>query len=192
MTRPLGMAAKTFPRLTRARWLDGAFDVLARHGSAPLSLRCLADELRVTKGSFYWHFKDLADFQLALVEYWHDTHTLQVARAVGEVPGGPTEQLKHLMKIVILEGHARYDTVVTALGIQNPDLTPKIQATHEFRMRYVRSLLSAMGYRGKELSVRTGMFVGYMMSETQINSGRTDKYRVAQIPAMIAFLTEKS
>ncbi len=192
MTRPHGMVANKFPRLTRFRWLDGALDVLARHGSAPLSIRRLASELRVTKGSFYWHFEDLADFQLALVEHWHDTHTLQVARAVDEVPGGPTEQLKQLMKIVILDGHARYDSVVTALAIQNPDLTPKIQATHEFRMSYVRNLLSALGYRGKELSVRTRSFVAYMMSEAQLNSGRTDKYRIAQIPAMIAFLTEKS
>ncbi len=185
------MVASEYSSWTRSRWLASSMEVLAREGFAGLSLNRLVDEFHVTKGSFYWHFEDQADFQSALVDHWHETSTLQVARAIDKVSGEPAERLKQLMKLIVLEEHAKYDNVVSALSVQNIALKPKVQATHEFRMDYVRKLFSAMGCRGKELSMRTKMCVAFMMSEAQLNAGLSIQQRVAQIPVNLAFLTER-
>lgn len=162
--------------------------VLARDGFAGLSLNKLVKEFHVTKGSFYWHFEDQADFQSALVDHWHETNTLQVARAIDKVTAEPVERLKQLMKIIISEEHGKYDNVIAALAIQNIALNHKVQATYEFRMNYLRKLFSDMGYRGKDLSVHTRMCVAFMMLEPQLNARLSIQQRVAQIPANLDFL----
>jgi len=183
------MVTKTPRRLTRDQWLAQALEVLARHGSAALSLNNLIDQFHVTKGSFYWHFKNQADFQAALIDHWHEAHTLVVANKIDKVDGGPEARLRGLMKMVISEQHVLYDGAMTALTILNPGLRPKVQASYEFRVAYVRKCFSAMGYRGKDLSTRTRVFVAFMTSEPLVNAKLSIKQRVAQIPANLSLLT---
>ena len=185
------MVMTTSRRLTRDQWLSQALVVLARSGSAALSLNTLIKQFDVTKGSFYWHFKNQADFQSALIDYWHEMHTLIVAKTIDEVEGGPEVQLASLMKMVISEEHSLFDGAITALTMQNPDLKPKVQASYDFRISYIRKHISAMGYRGKDLSTRTRMFVAFMTSESIVNAGLSVKQRIAQIPANLALLIEQ-
>ena len=185
------MVMKASRRLSRDQWLTQALEVLARNGSAALSLNNLINQFHVTKGSFYWHFKNQADFQSALIDHWHETHTLVVAKAIDRVEGGPEAQLNSLMKMVISEQHVLFDSAVTALTIQNPDLKQKVQTSYDFRVDYVRKRFAAMGFRGKDLSARTRMFVAFMTSEPLVNAGLSIKQRVAQIPVNLSLLTDR-
>ena len=57
-------------RFSRTDWLARAMDVLSRKGGARLRINDLCQELGVTKGSFYAHFEDRADFVRQFVAYW--------------------------------------------------------------------------------------------------------------------------
>jgi len=83
------------------------------------------------------------------------------------------------MTTVILEKHALYDNVVTSLTIQNPDLKQKIKAAYDFRAKFVRKCLAEIGFRGKDLSVRTSMYVTYAANESLVNSKMSMKQRIA-------------
>jgi len=183
------MVATTPRRLTRNQWLSQALEVLARNGSGALSLNNLIKQFHVTKGSFYWHFKNQADFQSALIDHWHEMHNQIVANIIDEVDGGPEVQLASLMKMVISEEHSLFDGAIATLTMQNPDLRPKVQAAYKFRTSYIRKRFSAMGFRGKDLSTRTRIFVAFMSSESTVNAGLSVKQRIAQIPANLALLT---
>ena len=185
------MVAIINQRLTKDQWLSLALDVLVRNGSKALSLNSLIEHLHVTKGSFYWHFESQADFQFALVDYWHEAHTLVVARKIDEIDSGPDNRLSGVMKMVIAEDHVLFDGAITALTVQNPDLKSKVQASYEFRLAYIRKQLSTMGFRGKDLSTRARMFVAFMTSEPLINAKLSNKQRIAQIPDNLAFLTSR-
>jgi len=63
---------KTGQRLTREDWLENALTVLSRKGRAGLRIEGLSAALGVSRGSFYWHFKDRGDFVHALLEYWYE------------------------------------------------------------------------------------------------------------------------
>jgi AcrR family transcriptional regulator len=45
-------------RLTRQDWIDAALEALETGGVPAVAVEPLASRLGVTKGSFYWHFKD--------------------------------------------------------------------------------------------------------------------------------------
>lgn len=64
------MTAEPRPRLTAEDWLMAGFRALASAGPSALRAEALARDLGATKGSFYWHFKDLPDYLAKLIALW--------------------------------------------------------------------------------------------------------------------------
>ena len=62
------MATNT--RLTVDDWLQAGYAIIAEDGLNALKLDRLCTRLKVTKGSFYWHFHDMAAYRQALIESW--------------------------------------------------------------------------------------------------------------------------
>jgi len=66
--------------LTKSDWLRAARLALLRGGSSEVRIERLARELRVTKGSFYWHFEDRKDLLEHLVREWEADFPSIIAR----------------------------------------------------------------------------------------------------------------
>jgi len=62
-----------------------------RKGIKALKIDRLCKRLGVTKGSFYWHFTDMAGYRAALVDYW-GTFRDQDRRQFGEMTGSPPRE----------------------------------------------------------------------------------------------------
>ena len=60
---------------SRADWLDQALAVLVEEGVEAVQVTRLARALQVTRGSFYWHFRDRGDLLEALIEEWRHRNT---------------------------------------------------------------------------------------------------------------------
>ena len=72
-------ARNSVQNLSREDWLEKALNVVSRVGGAKLRINNLVTEVGVTKGSFYWHFKDREDFVRSLIDHWHQRYTLTVS-----------------------------------------------------------------------------------------------------------------
>ena len=57
-------------QLGRKEWISAAIEAAAEGGIDNVRVERLARRLRVTKGSFYWHFKDRNALLQALLEAW--------------------------------------------------------------------------------------------------------------------------
>ena len=57
-------------RLTRDNWLDEAFQAVVVGGFENVKVLTIAEKLKVTRGSFYWHFTDHADLIDSLLMRW--------------------------------------------------------------------------------------------------------------------------
>ena len=57
-------------RLSPQTWIEAGLAELVAQGPKALAAEPLARKLATTKGSFYWHFKDVPDFQAAVVKHW--------------------------------------------------------------------------------------------------------------------------
>ena len=58
------------PRLARADWIKAGLAALASEGPGGIAADPMARRLGVSRGSFYWHFEDVAAFHAALLEAW--------------------------------------------------------------------------------------------------------------------------
>ncbi len=72
--------------LSRRNWIDFALQKLTNEGIDKVSIAVLARELSVTKGSFYWHFKNREDLLQAMPERWKKTGSEIVFSDVDRVP----------------------------------------------------------------------------------------------------------
>lgn len=185
------MVRASTSRLDRDQWLAHGLEVLAAEGSAGLSLNNMIEQFHVTKGSFYWHFENQADFQSALIDYWHEEENLAIGATAYAAGDGAEERLRELMQLVIVEDHNRFDAVLSVLAIQNPSLKPKLHAAYEFRINWVRKRFQELGYRGEDLALRTRMFVAFMMSESTVSAGLGMKKRLAQAARMLSILIDE-
>jgi AcrR family transcriptional regulator len=54
----------------REAWISAALEVLASEGVDAVRVELLARKLKITKGSFYHHFKDRDELHAAMLERW--------------------------------------------------------------------------------------------------------------------------
>lgn len=72
----------TKPRLGRNDWVLAGLRALVQGGIAAVRVEALARDLKATKGSFYWHFKDLAALHDLMLELWELVATTAITAAV--------------------------------------------------------------------------------------------------------------
>lgn len=159
----IAVAAK--PRLTREEWLARALELLARRGNAKLRVDAICNALGVTKGSFYWHFRDREDFQHNLVEYWRTNFTSRPIEALRTLKSDARDRLWSLMTALHEQGYPRYDVSVRAWAAQDPHLAELVRKVDDERLDFVRSLFAEMGFSGADLEMRTRLFVVYHSME---------------------------
>ena len=77
-----GKASPERKQLQRFDWLLKALDIFIKEGIDAVRITRLAEELKVTRGSFYWHFSNREDLIEALVVYWKDRNTNAIVNSV--------------------------------------------------------------------------------------------------------------
>ena len=68
--------------LQRYDWLQAALDIFVAEGIDAVRITRLADDLGMTRGSFYWHFKNRQDMIDALGNFWKCKNTPALIAAV--------------------------------------------------------------------------------------------------------------
>jgi len=178
-------------RLDREEWLSKAMEVLATEGQAGLRIQGLCDKLSVSRGSFYWHFKDRDDFKHAMLEYWHDEYTAPIPDWVESEGGTPEERLDRLIRAVHDRDGTRYDMAVRSWAVQDPSIARLVRKTDKYRLDYLRSLFSAMGFTGNELEIRTRACLSYITLEKGLFERVNRKKRAEMLETLHSFLVRK-
>jgi AcrR family transcriptional regulator len=75
-----GAAIPERKQLQRFDWLQRALELFVAEGIEALRITRLADDLNVTRGSFYWHFANREELIDALVSFWKDKNTPTITR----------------------------------------------------------------------------------------------------------------
>ena len=66
-------------RKTPQTWINAGLKALPKTGPDALRAETLSRILETTKGSFYWHFKDVPAFQAALLDDWQTRSQARIA-----------------------------------------------------------------------------------------------------------------
>ena len=84
-------------RLSVDDWIQAGFSILAEEGLEALKIDRLCARLGVTKGSFYWHFKDMASYRAAVVQAWAELRDRDRSDFGALANLAPRERLSRMM-----------------------------------------------------------------------------------------------
>ncbi len=176
-------------RLTREQWLAQALDVLTFEGNAKLRVDRIAAALGVTKGSFYWHFRDRDDFVRSLVEYWSVQLTETVFDYVQAQEGDARNRLYTLMTQVSNGQYARYDVSVRAWAAQEPAVVSGIvEEVDRRRLAFATSLFAELGFEGPECEMRARTLIAYLSFESSFLVKANDTMRAEMLNRFFAMI----
>lgn len=133
----------TKDRLTRSAWLDHGLRILARQGADALKVGALATGLNVSRGSFYWHFKDISEFRLQLLQRWQERTTDQVIEGIDASVAGAA-RLTHLMKLAFNEDRS-LDRAIRAMASTDTDVAKMVASVDARRVGYMAKWLIEAG-----------------------------------------------
>lgn len=69
-------------RLSREDWVAAALHIFAWKGIDAVRVEPLAQSLHVTKGSFYWHFKNRKELHEAIIQHWGERCTRALTESI--------------------------------------------------------------------------------------------------------------
>lgn len=170
-------------------WLEAALEALASKGPEILSIQKLCDHLDLSRGSFYWHFKNREDFISKLVHFWDQRMTTAIAEALKVHPGDSSEKLMFLGELVIRTNAARYDIAIRAWSALNPVAAAAVKRTDKTRYDVIEALFAEMGFSGNELKMRARTFMTYYSMDAAVTISETKKERLAGLKLRHRLLT---
>lgn len=151
-------------RLNLQHWLDAGLRTLAEEGPQGLRIMALAQQLGVTKGSFYWHYRDLDDYQAALLREWEQRHTQQIIRAVEDQGGTPSARLRNLLGLTV-NADARLALAIRRWAASHAPAREAQARVDADRVAYVAGLLVPLGWPAEQAQFLArwtyGALIGY-------------------------------
>jgi len=130
-------------RLNKSDWLRHGLRTLANDGAAALKVGPMAAALKVSRGSFYWHFRDLDDFRLRLLRRWQERTVDQVIVET-EANIAEADRFVHLMKQAF-SMKRNLDRAIRSWATQDQDVAAAVATVDARRVAYMANLLIASG-----------------------------------------------
>lgn len=178
------------PRLDRDAWQTEALEVLRESGVDHVKVEPLAKRLGVTKGSFYWHFKNRADLLAGLPEHWAKSQTEPVMAYAEAAGGGPVEKMRAVLEFLAREDPDRYDNAMRAWAQFDVDVADAVAAIDKRRMEYANGLFKQAGLSDAEADFRARLWYFYDVGEHIIGDTPTDPVeRLRRAEQRLALLT---
>ncbi len=145
-------------QLDRSNWIESAIDVLAREGVAGLRVEVLAKRCGVTKGSFYWHFKDRQDLLAAVLEHWREGRIRDIEKITTVSPGHERDQLHFAIEVYGASRNRKGMSIELAMrdwARHDPQAAAVVEAVDLYRLECTRKLFVAAGMSDAEAKSRS-------------------------------------
>jgi AcrR family transcriptional regulator len=139
-------------QLQREDWLRAAVGAFARGGVAAVRVEAIAADLGVTKGSFYWHFRDRAALLEAILAEWEGETRWLVEEA--RRAATPRARLERFFELVADTRGYPPDVEVLAWARHDPSVAARVEATERKRVAFIRGELQAAGLEKGEADRR--------------------------------------
>ena len=148
-------------RLTKLDWIEHGLRTLANGGANALKVGPMATKLKVSRGSFYWHFRDIADFRSQVLQSWQERMTDQVIRELEAAKAEP-DRLKHLMRRAFVTKRS-LDRAIRSWAAEDKDVATIVASVDARRVAYIAKLLVAAGVESRRALPRAAfMYWAYL------------------------------
>lgn len=141
--------------LGRGDWLAAAIGIFIEDGIDAVRITRLADALSVTRGSFYWHFKDRDELLAGIVAFWSQKNTTGLVTAITGAPSLLDGMMALFEAWIDPERFdPRLDHAMREWAHRSLPIRGSVREADEARLKALASLFSRFGYPSQEALVR--------------------------------------
>ncbi len=132
-------------RLSAADWERAALEMIADAGVGALAVEALARRLGVTKGSFYWHFRNREALLQAALIRWEADDDDDLQQHTGSAGEPPRERLGALFRWVSGEAQAHRIYAALLQALDHPLVKPMMIRVSRRRMDFLEAAFREAG-----------------------------------------------
>jgi AcrR family transcriptional regulator len=158
-------------KLDRQQWISVGLQVLAESGIDDVRVEPIAKLMNVTKGSFYWHFKNRDDLLSAILQEWVNTETHGLIDRVESIGGDATIKLLHLFEFAT-QINGRLENAMRGWAIRDPLVATMVLTVDCDRLAYTKKLFLAVGFNPFEAEIRARMAYFSLVGECTVGITR--------------------
>ena len=150
-------------------WVAAANDLLVNENIRGVQISALCLKLKVTKGSFYWHFSGREDLLRALLNSWRRRMTLNVASKLGRVSTGAVNTLRALLALprkTFSAAGAAIEMSIRDWGRREELAHEALKEVDEMRLRSFEQSFQALGFTKREARIRGYIAYAIMMGNS--------------------------
>ncbi len=128
----------------------------------------LSRSLGVTRGSFYWHFQDIEQFHMELLERWKALATDNVIEEINQTLN-KSDRLQSLLEKA-LNRHQKLERAIRSWATQNADAARVVAQVDKVRLDYLSEILQSPKVDETDLKLRAHFiywaYLGHVMLES--------------------------
>lgn len=154
-------------RLGPTEWVNAGLKALAKAGFAALKADTLANRLRVSRGSFYWHFAHVSAFHAAILKRWRE---IALANILDGIEGAADDRLEAALTRAF-STDSETERAVRAWATFDEQANSAAEAVDAERIRYLQELLTAAGAPATAAETRARImnwaYLGFALSSAR-------------------------
>lgn len=171
---------KETSKLGQQDWLDLGLKVLAEEGVEALRVEPLAKLLKVTKGSFYWHFKNRENFLEAILQTWVNQETSSIINQVEAIGGDAATKLLNLLELTV-QDDGQVENAIRSWATKDSKVAAVLEKVDKLRLGYTKDLFLAVGFTPFEAMVRARMAYYFLVGEFTLGTRTNQDERLAEV-----------
>ncbi|MPY68924.1 MAG: TetR family transcriptional regulator [Alphaproteobacteria bacterium] len=149
---------------SRADWIEVAWEALGEAGVQGVRVERLARKLGVTKGSFYWHFRNRQELIDALLDRWFDMREEAHQSYLTENPD-PAERLWKVIERAISRGTRGQAAALRFWAQRNPPVAERIEKEDLKRLNRFSQDFEQLGFGQQEAETRAEVYSSMITAE---------------------------
>jgi AcrR family transcriptional regulator len=173
------MGQRPYQRLAKQDWIEAGLLAMAEGGADAVRVERLAETLRVTKGSFYWHFKDRKALLAALIAAWQAQATNDIIARVEAEGGNAAAQLRNLFTIVA-QSDGQLDQAIRTWARRDAIARTALRQIDQRRLAYLDGLFRALGFAPADATARARLVYHALIGQFMIGAPSTSAERLAE------------
>jgi AcrR family transcriptional regulator len=150
-------------------WVAAANELLASENIRGVQIQALCMKLKVTKGSFYWHFSSRQDLLGALLNSWRRRMTLNIYNKLGRVSTGAVSTLRALLALPrkkFSAAGAAIEMSIRDWGRRETVAHDALKEVDEIRLRSFEQSFQRLGFSAREARIRGYIAYAIMMGDS--------------------------
>lgn len=176
-------------KLGRQDWLIIGIQTLVEKGIEAVRVDPLAKLLNVTRGSFYWHFKNRDDLLDEILHEWEARNTKSIIEQIEGLDSAPNSKLLSLFEIAA-EDDNLLEKAVRVWSVNDVKAAAAIARIDQQRLDYLQNLFLQLGFSEIDSKVRAQIAYSVRLGWFVMASSSYASERLTEIRLVHAILTQ--